>query len=150
MPTVTFVEALDVAPASVADVVAEVRELLRARGRAQAAWTVPVADETLHDALRDEGMTPYDEPPLERMTTCMALVDAPSGQPAPGVDVRRAAELDDYLVASRIAGDVFGFSGPDRDAHREAMRRRFELDRQGRSTMLTYLATVDGVLVGEA
>ncbi|MFI5100548.1 MAG: GNAT family N-acetyltransferase [Actinomycetes bacterium] len=150
MPTVSLVEMLELSPAEVPDAVDEVRDLLRARGRAQAAWSVVSSEAEKYEQLTSMGMTPYTDPPLEPRCACMVLVQAPPGAPSPGVMVREATELADFLAVGELAAAVFGFSGEDRDGFMKAMRVRYELHRKGQTPMSTYVALVDGQVVGEA
>lgn len=150
MPTVNFVELLDLPANALPEVVAEVRELLRARGRHQAAWSVAASATGLLAELTAVGMTPYTDPPLEPEFAAMALVRAPAGTAGPGVEVRVASELADFLAVGELGAAVAGLGQDDRAGFLDALRRRYELQRQGRSHMTTYLAFVDGQLVGEA
>jgi GNAT superfamily N-acetyltransferase len=150
MPTVNFVELLDVAPTAVAETVREVRDLLRTHGRRQAAWSFASTDHQLHAALAEHGMTPYLDPPLEPEFAAMAIVRAPLGAPSRDVEVRRAVELADFLVIGELANSVFGMVGEDAAALVEGMRRRHQLQIEGRTQMSTYFALIDGQVVGEA
>ena len=64
--------------------------------------------------------------------------------------VREATELAEFLQVAELAADVFGMSDEDRAGFVEAMRKRYYLRQQGRSNTSTYLAYIDGQLVGEA
>jgi GNAT superfamily N-acetyltransferase len=150
MPTVNFVERVRLAPGQVAAAVSEVRDLLRARGRTQAAWSVDSASAELYDELAGLAMTPYTDPPLEPRCTCMALVQPPDWSANPRVVVREATELHEFLAVAELSASVFGISEADRDGFMNGLRVRYELHRQGRSHMSTYLAFIDGELVGEA
>jgi GNAT superfamily N-acetyltransferase len=150
MPTVNFVERVRLAPGEAAAAVDEVRDLLRARGRTQAAWTVDEASAEVHDELTGLAMTPYTDPPLEPRCTCMALVQPPDWAANPEVVVREATDLHDFLAVAELSTSVFGIHGADRDGFVKSLRVRYELHEQGRSHMSTYLAFIDGELVGEA
>jgi GNAT superfamily N-acetyltransferase len=150
MPTVNFVERVRLAPGQVAEAVAEVRDLLRARGRTQAAWTVDAACTELYGQLVGLAMTPYTDPPLEPRCSCMALVQPPDWSVNPRVIVREATDLQDFLAVAELSASEFGISGADRDGFVQGLRVRYELHRQGRWHMSTYLAFIDGELVGEA
>jgi GNAT superfamily N-acetyltransferase len=150
MPTVNFVEWVRLTPGQVPAAVGEIRDLLRARGRSQAAWAVDSTSTELHDELAVLAMTPYTDPPLEPLCTCMALVQPPDWSANPNVVVREATDLQDFLAVAGLSASVFGISETDRDGLVKSLRVRYELHRQGRSHMSTYLAFVDGELVGEA
>jgi GNAT superfamily N-acetyltransferase len=150
MPTVNFVEQLRLASGQVAVAVGEVRDLLRARGRTQAAWSVDAASPELYDELAGLAMTPYTDPPLEPRYTCMALVQPPDWSANPRVVVREATDLDDFLAVAELSASVFGLSEADRDGFVKGFRVRYELHRQGRWHLSTYLAFINGELVGVA
>ena len=149
MPTVTFVE--DVAAgADVASALTEVRDLLRERGRSQAAWVISSGDPSLHAALVDAGLTPYTDPPLGPHSTSMALVVPPAGEAVGGVTVREAKSVDDFRASGELAAELFSMTPADAAALIASLVQRHEQVQQGRSTMRTYLAYVDGELVGQA
>ncbi len=150
MPTVNIVERVRLAPGQVGAAVEEVRDLLRVRRRTQAAWAVDAGSTELYDELAGLAMTPYSDPPLEPRCTCMALVEPPDWSANPRVVVREATDLQDFLAVAELSASVFGISEADRDGFVEGLRVRYELHRQGRSHMSTYLAFIDGELVGEA
>lgn len=151
MPTVSFVERLHLNADQVADTVREVRDLLRARGRTQAAWCVDrEGDAAVEAELRALGLTDYDDPPLEPSFASMALTRPPDGTVTADVEVRRCMELDDYRAAGRLMVEVTGITGEDRDAMLASMERRQAMEADGRVPMGTYLALLDGQVVGEA
>ena len=150
MPTLNFVEPLDLPPSEATDAVAEVRALLRARDRHQAAWFVDTSPPDLHEQLIAFGMTPYTDAPLEPRSTCMALTRRPTGTTSPEIVVRQAVDRDDFVAVGKMSATVFGVTGADRDGLIEGMLARFELQKQGLTKMSTYLALIDGELVGEA
>jgi len=150
MPTVSFVEAVTVPASEVAPVVAEVRDLLRARQRHQAAWELASSDAEMLAALRGQGMTAYVEPPLEPEYTSMALLQEPLGRPSPEIVVRQAVELEDFLAIGALAEAMLGLSAEDQAGFVESLERRYRLQQEGRATMTGYLALLDGRVVGEA
>jgi GNAT superfamily N-acetyltransferase len=90
-----------------ADVRAEVHELLRQRGRDRLAWEVGshgaspgLVDGLLELGLEDDGVQ-----------VGMALTQAPPPPPA-DVEVRRVMSADENFVASRIAALAFGGTVP--------------------------------------
>jgi len=95
-------------------------------------------------------MGPYTDPPMEPECACMGLVRPPLGLAAEGVVVREARELAEFLQVADLAAEVFGMSDEDRAGFVEALRKRYYLCQQGRSNTSTYLAYIDGQLVGEA
>ncbi len=150
MPTVNLVEVLELPPTEVPRAVDEVRDLLRERGRTQAAWSIISTATGLYGQLTSMGMTPYTDPPLEPRCACMVLVQAPNSAPTPGVVVREAIELTDFLAVGELAAAVFGVGREDRDGFINGMRVRYELHRKGQTPMSTYVAVIDGQVVGEA
>lgn len=150
VPALTFVERVRTTPEGAAAAIQDVRDVLRAHGRTSAAWcldTVGQAD--VLTALRAQGLVDYDLPLLEPTFAAMALVTAPSGTGGAEVDVRRAETLEEYLEVGRMASDIFGLTGSDRDGMIESMGRRHPMERDGRSHMRQYVAFVGGEMVGE-
>jgi predicted GNAT family acetyltransferase len=150
MPSLTFVEDLAVEAVDAPAVVAEVRGHLRAAGRTQAAWCVPLDRADLLAALEAEGMTPYVDPPLGEQFASMALVKPPAGSAGPGVEVREVVALEDFMAFADLAGRSFEMREEDREGYRAALRFRYEQEQRSRSPMRTYLAYVDGEVAGEA
>lgn len=150
MPTVSFVEDVRLGDRAVADVVEQVRALLRERGRSQAAWVVSDQDPDLRTALTAHGLEPYTDPPLGPTSTAMALLQPPAGGAGDAVVVREAASLEDFEAAGHLAADVFGMADADRAGMLATMVQRHALHLEGRAPLRSYLAFVDGVLVGEA
>ena len=64
--------------------------------------------------------------------------------------VRQAVGREDFLAVGEMSATIFGVTGADRSGLIDGMLARFELQQQGRSKMSTYLALIDGELVGEA
>ena len=149
MPTVTFVEGLTIAPAEAAEVQHEIREILREAGRSQAAWVVSSTEPELREALEARGMVAYTDPPLESHSTAMALTERPDWPDSPGVTVREASTLADFIRTGELAAKLFHMSDADAAAVIENHRTRYDLVQQGRANMSTFLAFVDGELVGE-
>jgi GNAT superfamily N-acetyltransferase len=104
----------------------------------------------MQDRLTSLGMTAYEDPPLEPSYACMALVTPPQGPPSQGVIVREAKELSDFVAIGELATASFGITGDDRVALIENMKKRYELRKDKRFRVNTYLALIDGELVGEA
>ncbi len=150
MPTVSFVELLDVDLDVLPGVVSEVRDQLRERGRVQSAWTVASTATDRLGVLTGLGMTPYTDPPLEAQYAAMATVEAPAGTVDPAINVRPAVELSDFIAVGDLAGAIFGMAQADLDGLVAALRRRYEMLQRGLMTVSTYLAFIDGELVGEA
>ncbi|MCU1600505.1 MAG: acetyltransferase [Frankiales bacterium] len=150
MPTVTFVEALRFGPAEAGGVREEVRALLRPAGRTQAAWVVSSTQPELHEELLRLGLTPYTDPPLEEASTAMALTEAPAWPASPGVEVREAVSLEEFLAVGEMAARLFHMGDADAASLLDGQRIRYDLVQQGRANMRTYLATLDGEVVGEA
>lgn len=125
------------------DAVADVRELLAARGLDEVTWWVgersTPAD--VGERLVALGLTP-DDP--EQMTT-LAIETEPAG--APQVAVRKVERLEDYLTALEIDWAAFDLPAEQRQERRAAARAAWPLIvADGRSSV--YLAYLDGEPVG--
>jgi GNAT superfamily N-acetyltransferase len=151
MPGLTFVERVRTTPEGAAAAVEEVRDVLRAHSRTNAAWCLDTDRQAeVLTELRRLGLTDYEQPPMEPTFAALALATAPAGNGGAEVEVRRAETLEEYLAVGRMASDVFGLTGADRDGMIESMGRRHAMERDGRSHMRQYVAFIDGEMVGEA
>lgn len=123
----------------VAAAVAEVRALLRARGRGPAQWefgpSATPAD--LEAQLQALGF----EPDVEPLQWMMVLTDEPPA--VDGVDARPAQSADELAQAFDVMNRAFGGGATRADAA-EAWARRDPAVRE------TFVAVVDGAIVGAA
>jgi hypothetical protein len=147
MPTVSFVDPFGIDADDVPAVVREVRALLATHDRHQSAWTAD-AGSPLHEALVGEGMTPYTDPPLGPAESCMATVQPPSVAPADGVVVTVASTSDEHRRGADLVADIFDMGPQDRAGLQESWQVRHRLDEEGVPTGYSYLAFLDGELVG--
>jgi GNAT superfamily N-acetyltransferase len=143
-PAYTVVQRLRLTPESVEAVVQEVRALLRARGRPASTWEIgtsatPAGLEARLSAL---GMQPFADPDVAGM-----VLDGHPG-PAPGIAVRRAESLADYVAAERINQMAFG-DGPADASVEQRAERKLGGDRES-GVAASFLAVVDGRPVGTA
>lgn len=151
VPTWNLVQRLRLQRDDAAAAVAEVRATLHGRGRSQAAWHVgPSSPADLLPWLLEMGMTPYDEPPLEAHSSCMALVHAPALDAIPDVVVERADTLEALAAAETIAAQAFALRAEDRRAIEVNLKTRLRLQQQNRAWVWQYIASIDGVPVGTA
>jgi hypothetical protein len=145
VPSWNIVQRLRLEGEDVAATVAEVRALLRARGRAQAAWCVgPSSAADLIERLLRLGLIPYAEPPYEAHTSCMALVRPPRVGAVGDVLVERAETLEALEAAEAIAAEAFGMRSDERRAVRAGLQTRLRLQQEGRPWVWQYLASIDG------
>jgi GNAT superfamily N-acetyltransferase len=148
--SVNPVQGVRLAADDVGDAVEEVRQLLRDRGRIQAAWFIAPSSTPadLEQRLREIGFAPYDEPPLEPEFAAMAIVRPPLGASDDSVVARAVEGYEELVTASRIVAEAAGMSERDRagmDARVDELFRLHELG-DGR----WYVAFVDGEPVGAA
>ena len=154
MPSMNVVERIRVDAGALQSTVEEVCELLRARGRTQAAWTIDsgAAPDGLEARLMALGMVPYDEPPLEYTAAAMAIVTRPSGSAPAGIEAREVRDHEeiDQLVDVEQA-TIDGLTRSDLDGMRASAHMMFDLRLTGdTSAMRFYLARRDGEPVGAA
>jgi GNAT superfamily N-acetyltransferase len=149
MPTVNFVEAHGVTPDNVDQARAEIWELLRDRGRRQAAWAVSNGS-LLHAALQERGLEPYTDAPLEHVQSALALVQPPRGRTNPDVEVREVRSSAEHEAFADLAVRIFHMSDEDGSAFRAAVLGRYDATQEGRpSPSRMYLAWLDGSPVGQ-
>ncbi len=153
MPSTNFVQRIRVEADALVATVEEVCELLRSRGRTQAAWTIDsgATPTGLEERLLALGMVPYDEPPLEHKAAAMAIVTRPSGSPPVGIEaqeVRTHEEVDQLIDVEQAA---VGLSRSDLDGMRASAHTMFDLRLAGHaSAWRFYLARQEGEPVGAA
>lgn len=108
--------------------VAEIRDLMAARGRKAAAWRVgpSATPQGLHDLLLALGM----ESESDDGSVILVLTEPPRVTPSP-FDVRIVSTYEEHLAAIEVGNQAFGF--PDADALDERRRARatFEAERAG-------------------
>jgi hypothetical protein len=136
-PGWTVVQQVRAEPATVADVLAEVRAVVRDRGRQTATWEIgnlSCRPPDLADRLLE--LVPDDEP----FAVGMALTERPP-DPPPGVTARPVETFEEYQVANQIMREAFGMSPEHivREQERDPERWR---DRQESS--ITFLAFIHG------
>jgi GNAT superfamily N-acetyltransferase len=133
------------------DAVDGVRSLLVERDISQGAWFVPEAASPagLAERLRQSGMVPYEEAPLEpRFAAMVMLTQPPTGPPA--VEARPTRSFREYQAGARVADDVFEMNEQDRRVREKQERLLWKLQSSGRSPYRSFVAVVDGDIVGYA
>jgi len=141
-PAFTVVQRLRLAPHQVAATVAEIRELLAARGRPRATWEIgpSATPPDLVERLLSLGMAPFEEP----LATGMVL-RRPLPPIATEVVARRVETVDECAAAFEVLHAVF----QERTETPAERRRRAELalapERAARRGV--FLATLDGAVV---
>lgn len=148
-PAFTVVQRLQIAPDRVDAVVAEIRALLAARGRAASTWEIgPSATPCdLVARLGALGFAPFEEPFATGMVLRRAL-DATSAPGAPQVEARRAETVDEYVLAYQILNRVFGERTETAD-EREARAAR-DHARHAAGAGSVHLGFLDGAAVAAA
>jgi GNAT superfamily N-acetyltransferase len=150
VPTFTSVSRLRLDPEDVPETIAEVRALVADRGHRDAEWWVgsSATPADLVDRLRAHGFVPDERPGFEPHTGSLVLTDEPPRGPA-DVEARRIRDIDEFLLADRIARTAFGSSAEDAAAWAAIAEERFEAERVGHAPR-TYLAFLDGQAVAAA
>jgi GNAT superfamily N-acetyltransferase len=152
MPSMNIVQRIRVESDALMSTVDEVCELLRSRGRTQAAWTIDsgATPAGLEESLLAFGMVPYDEPPLESSAAAMAIVTPPSGSASDGIEAREVRDHEEVDQFIDVEQSAVGLTRADSDGMRAAAHTMFDLRLGGRETMRFYLASRDGEPVGAA
>lgn len=124
-PTWNTVQRQRFAAEEVDDVLAEVRALLRERGRGRAQWEVGSSAEPpeLVDLLLARGLVPDRDP----YTVALVLTEAPP-EPVDGLVARRVETFEEYVLANAV--QEAAFETPDA----EAAENRARLPDRWRST----------------
>jgi len=128
-----------------------VRDLLVEREKTRVAWWVPerVEPAGLAAELRERGLRPYDEPPYEPRFAAMLRVE-PTAPGPEDVETRPVATFDEYVAGAKLADAVFEIDEEDRRAWEEHQLTSFELQMAGKSPVRSFVALVDGEIVGAA
>lgn len=137
-----------IADNAVESTIAEARSLLAEHGKSQAAWMVPEAASPggLAGHLRELGMVPYEEPPLEPRFAAMAVVTPTEPGPS-DVEARPAETFEEYAAGNRLAGNEFDVSDGDRRAFEEQEQLMWDLE-SGRGAFRTFIVLSEGNVVG--
>ena len=150
-PGQTFgtVSVRSIGAAAVRETVQEVRRLLAEDGKSRGAWMVADAASPagLAERLKECGMVPFEEPPLEPRFAAMALVAPPEGDSA--IEARPPQTFEEFQASARVGFDVFGIGDEDRAAVEAQGRRLWELQQQG-IALRSFVALVDGEVIGGA
>jgi GNAT superfamily N-acetyltransferase len=125
-------------PAEVAEVVAEIRQLVA--GVEPVEWNVgsSATPADLPELLRGLGLRDPD-PPSDAVVAAMALAEEPPA--VDGVDVRRIETFDDHLAGLEIM--LAADNWPDAAAADQRERARDTFDRRNRRGGFQWLAWVD-------
>jgi hypothetical protein len=145
VPWATVVQRLRLHDDDVAAAVAEIRELVRSRGRTSCTWEVAgsATPPDLRERLLALGCVPDREP----YAVGMVLRRPPAAADTPGLVARRVETVAELQAAIRIAAVAFETPDTDRDRLLEDAERRFhEEGKRG----ATYLAWLDGEPVAQA
>lgn len=129
----------------------EARFVLAQRGLQRGAWSVPEATRPagLAARLRELGMVPADEPPLEPRFAAMLMLEEPRPGPS-DVEARPARSFEEFQAGQRVANAAFDMKEEDRramEAHEPVM---WELESTGNSPLRSFVGFVDGEVVGSA
>lgn len=145
------VEPRTVAEDGVEEMVREARSLLADLGKRQGAWFVAEAcqPDGLAARLRELGMIPYEEPPLEPRFAAMALLREPPPGPL-DVDAHPVARFAEFRSGHHVADDAFDMSETDRRALEAQAELLWELERDGTANSRTFVAILDNQVAGFA
>jgi hypothetical protein len=144
-PWATVVQRLRLPEDGLDEAVAEIRDVVRARGRTACTWEVAgsATPSDVRERLLALGCVPDREP----YAVGMALHAPPDWPPSPGVTARRVESLEELRTATRIAAAGFG-TPPDEleEMLADAPQRWSSQGERG----ATYLAWVDGEPAAQA
>jgi hypothetical protein len=128
----------------------EVRSALHDAGRSWAYWTLDASRPELISALKARGLIENTRPPWEARFSALALVHEPDGDDPPGVTARQVESLDEVHRADDVLAAVYPSDAAKRGAMRERAAARFEYEQLPDAVSRTYVAFLDGELVGVA
>lgn len=148
VPSFTSVSRLRLDPDEVAEVLAEVRELVAEHGHRHAIWWIgpSATPNDLVDRLRAHGLAPDERANSEPHATSMALIVEPAAT-GEGVEARRVESLEDFRAAATIAATAFEEPKEDHAAYESILEENYARERAGHSPR-TYIAFLAGRPVG--
>jgi hypothetical protein len=144
-PWSTVVQRLRLEDEGVEQQVAEIRRLVRDRGRAACTWEIAgsATPRDLRERLLALGCVPDREP----YAVGMVLRHAPRWPETPGVAARRIHSVEELKTALRIAGEAFEMSPNELEQSLAQAEERF---REEGERGATYLAWLDREPVAQA
>jgi hypothetical protein len=144
-PWSTVVQRLRLDDQGLEEQVAEIRGLVRDKGRAACTWEIAgsATPPDLRERLLELGCVPDREP----YAVGMVLRRAPQWAETPGVVARRIESVDELRTAIGIAGEAFEMSPDELEQSLAQADERFS--QQGERGA-TYLAWLDGEPVAQA
>jgi hypothetical protein len=148
-PGAHVIDPLSIAPDRVPAAVEATRALARERGKSLLAWWVAPEDSALAAPLEAAGLANADTPGFEAVEHAMALVETPRGTGGDGVEVREVADYGEFVEASAVLGDAFGFPQEMQEEAMAGMPERWE-EYLEHTSGRRYVALVDGRIVGTA
>jgi len=150
-PSGAMVEARALDESTLAETVERVRALLCERAKERTAWFVPeaAAPTDLAARLARLGLRPYDEAPFEPRFAAMARVEPPEEGPT-DVEARLPVTFEEFLAGVAVSDDAFEQDEADRRAWQEHRRTAWLLHESGESPLRSFVAVVDGEIVGSA
>lgn len=125
--------------AAIDEVLAEVRSLLRARGRDSTQWEIGSAAEptNLDDLLLQRGLRHDKEP----FAVALVLKTEPPPSPA-NIVSRRIETFEEYVAAKRVQNEAFGASPEEAAESRDVLAEHWR-----DSPNLLHAAWLDGAIV---
>src|SRR3954451_5091 len=148
--TNNMVDVPDVSLGRVDQTLEEARSALRDAGRSWAYWTLDADRPEVIAALKARGLVENTRPPWEARFTAMALLHEPAGDDAPGITARRVESLDEVHRADDVLAEVYAGDAARRSGMRERAPGRFEYEQLPDAVSRTYVAMLDGDVVGVA
>ena len=121
------------------EVLAEVRSLLRARGRARTQWEIGSKAEpsNLVELLLERGVVPDKEP----FAVALVLSEAPA-PPPPGPVARRVETFEEYAAATAVQWEAFESSAEEVEEAHEVLHQRWR-----EAVNLMHAVWLDGEIV---
>ena len=131
------VQRLRLDPGEVAPAVAEIRDVMTARGRSASMWSVgsSATPSDLAERLQDLGLVPEEG----SGEAAMVLVRPPEPIPPTPFVVRLTDTLDEYRAAVEIMVEAFGFDPSDASETLAQAEPRFERQRASGHTRLALV-----------
>jgi GNAT superfamily N-acetyltransferase len=118
-PSAQIVGVVGDGPTDLRATVDAARACARERGKATVAWWIAPEHDHLIPALEAAGLVNEDSPGFESIENAMALVTAPAGGVAEGVEVGVVESWEEFKAAGDVGRAVFGMPETSEELRRE-------------------------------
>lgn len=148
LPIAQMVEPVDLALGDIEAAVEAVRAIGRERDKAVLGWWIAPEHDAHAPRLEALGLVNEDSVGFEAIENAMALVTPPPISVREDVNVKQVESYDEFAGASRVRSEAFQMPAHMREEVEAGLAKRFEEYQDPRNPGRTFIASVDGRIVG--